>query len=148
MSGKGQLILKQNCRAVTSPKNERNALRMFRSFFGRSYSLTILFRDLLTFINLQHSLSFLVGVSETVAYSRFPNKCKDDFSALGFFSNSFTIKLCLYPISHKWYYWWKSPPIHFFGIVFLFRKQISHIWFSNNKLNRAYWLWLKHCLHR
>ena len=48
---KGQLISKQNCRAVTSPKKrmkhaQESILSAFRS---RSYSSTILFRDLLTF---------------------------------------------------------------------------------------------------
>ena len=45
---KGQLILKQNCRAVTSPKKQMKCtqdsiLSVFCSFFGRSYGSTILF---------------------------------------------------------------------------------------------------------
>ena len=51
---KGQNISKQNCRAVTFPPKRTNPtqdsiLSAFRSFFGRRYSSTILFRDLLTF---------------------------------------------------------------------------------------------------
>ena len=51
---KGQLISKQNCRAVTSYKKrteptQDNILSAFCLFFGRSYSLTVLFQDLLTF---------------------------------------------------------------------------------------------------
>ena len=55
---KGQLILKQNCRAITSPKKRTKLIILsifssqdseLRSSFGRSYGSTILFRDLLTF---------------------------------------------------------------------------------------------------
>ena len=47
-SFKGELILEQNCLAVTSPKKrtkhtQDSILTAFRSFFGRSYGLTILF---------------------------------------------------------------------------------------------------------
>ena len=45
---KGQLILKQNCGAVTSPKKrpkrtKDTILSAFSLFFGRSYGSTILF---------------------------------------------------------------------------------------------------------
>ena len=51
---KGQLISKQNFRAVTFPKKQMkrtqdSILNVFRSFFARSYGSTILFLDLLTF---------------------------------------------------------------------------------------------------
>ena len=48
---KGQLISKQNWRAVTSPKKRTKRAQdtILNPFFGRSYGSTILFRDLLTF---------------------------------------------------------------------------------------------------
>ena len=54
VGGKGQLISKQNCPALTSPKKrtkptQDTILSAFRSFFGRSFGSTILFWDLLTF---------------------------------------------------------------------------------------------------
>ena len=51
---KGQLISKQNCRALTSPKKRTKLIIMsmfssqdseLGSFFGRSHGSTILFRD-------------------------------------------------------------------------------------------------------
>ena len=48
---KGQLFSKQNCLVITSPKKRTKCTQQtnVRSFFGRSYDLTTLFRDLLTF---------------------------------------------------------------------------------------------------
>ena len=53
-SSKGQLISKQNCRAIAFPKKQskptqNSILSAFGSFFGKSYSLAIFFRDLLPF---------------------------------------------------------------------------------------------------
>ena len=51
---KGQLILKQNCRVITSPKKQTELIILIifscqdselRLFFGRSYDSTILFRN-------------------------------------------------------------------------------------------------------
>ena len=53
-TAKGQLISKQICRAITSPKKQTKLIILsifssqdseLRSFFGRSYGSTILFRN-------------------------------------------------------------------------------------------------------